>query len=144
MTYEPYTGMTGWLYDTLLTPPIGGVVGVYEDIAPQSVTDKDSVWVEFELFAPGDDAAEVAEQRIWTEFPVVVRAIARGRSTFALADIAAELYSRLHRQSGVVGDARVVSCTADRPDHENWTAMGIEYRSLGQIYNLIVQPAVNP
>ena len=141
MTYEAYTGAAKWLYATLTTPPIAGVLGVYEDAAPQGVTEKESVWIEFEQFAPGDDVAEVAEQNIWTEFVFVVRAISRGRSTVALADIATAIYTRLHRTDGVAGDARVLSSTRQRPDHENWTEMGVEYRSLGGIYNLIVQPA---
>lgn len=141
MTYEAYTGATSWLYAKLTTPPIAGVLDVYEDVAPQGVTDEESVWIEFELFVDGDDVAEVAEQNIWTEFAFVVRVISRGRSTVALASIATTINTRLHRTDGVAGDARVLSSTRQRPDHDNWTEMGVEYRSLGGIYNLIVQPA---
>lgn len=142
MTYDPYIGANTWLYETLTSPEIDGVgLNVYEDAAPQGVTDRGTVWLEFELFASGDDVAEVAEQNIWTEFTYMIRAVKRGRSTKELLVPATEIYSRLHRSDGVAGDARILSCTRQRPDHENFTSMGIEYRSLGGIYNLIVQPA---
>lgn len=142
MTYDPYTGATTWLYKALTDPQISGVgLAVYEDVAPQGATNKDTVWIEFELYAPGDDAAEVAEQNIWTEFTFIVRGIMRGRSTVALKPVAEAIYARLHRADAVLGDARILSATRQRPDHDNWTEMGVEYRSLGGIYNVIVQPA---
>jgi hypothetical protein len=141
MTYDPYVDASTWIYSTLTTPAIGGIVGVYEDLAPGGVTSKDSIWVEFEEFMAADDVAEVGEQNIWTEFTFIVQAFKRGRSTVALKDVAAEINDRLHRASGGVTGAFVVSCTRQRPEHSNWTEMGVEYRSLGGIYNLIVQPA---
>jgi len=139
--YDPYVAATTWLYETLALAPIDGVSGVYEDNAPQDVTDKDSVWVTFELLAPPSDVDEVAKQIIWTECVFAVQAVARGRSTKALGDIAATIHERLHRQDGTVTDAVVISSTRQRPHHDSWTSVGIEYRSLGGIYNLIVQPA---
>jgi hypothetical protein len=141
VSYEAYTGATTWLYEQLTAVPIAGVSGVYEDNAPAGATDSDDVWIQFELLVPGDDVAEVAEQNIWTDFTFIVHAIARGRSTVALADIASAIYARLHRTDGVAGDARVLSSVRQRPEHDNWTEMGIEYRSLGGVYSLIVQPA---
>lgn len=141
MSYEPYTGAATWIFEKLTTPAIAGVAGVYEDDAPGGSTTSASTWVVFELLAPGDDVSEVAEQNIWTDFVFVVHAIARGRSTKALAIIAEEINTRLHRASGVAGGARILSSTRQRPEHDNWTEMGIEYRSLGGVYSLIVQPA---
>jgi hypothetical protein len=141
MSTPAYPIASTWLYDTLTDTPITGVTGVYEDAAPQGATDKNSRWVEFELFAPGQDVAEVAEQRIWTELTFMVRVVMRGRSSVALTDIAAEVDDRLHRASGTTADGAVISSTRSQEHQENWTEMGIEYRALGGVYHLIVQPA---
>lgn len=139
--FMAYPEATTWLYDTLTTTPIDGVVGVYEDAAPEGATTRDSVWVEFELQAPGLDVDEVGAQRIWTEFAFLVRAVRSGRSTVALKEIATEIDSRLHRASGTTSDGQVISSVRTQEDQGRWLDQGVEYRSLGGYYNLIVQPA---
>lgn len=143
--FTAYTRATRWLYAQLTTPTaIAGIVGVYEDDAPEGATTAATKWVVFEAMNPGDDVAEVGAQRIWTEFAFLVRAVTRGRSTQALEPIVDEIDNRLHRKSGVVSDGRVISCTrsetagSEQPD--SWLKEGVEYRGLGGIYNLIVQP----
>jgi hypothetical protein len=134
-----YPEATTWLFDTLATSPITGVVGVFEDAAPEGATSAADVWIEFEAQAPGSDVAEVAEQRIWTEFAFLVRAITRGRSTVALKDIATEIDSRLHRANGVTSDGQIISSVRTQEEQDHWLEQGVEYRALGGIYNLIVQ-----
>lgn len=136
-----YTRATTYLYGKLTSPPISGVLDVYEDNAPQGATQADSLWIEFELMAPGADVAEIAEQRIWTEFAFRITACCRGRSTKALEAVADEIYSRLHRSNGTVAGGDVISATRSDEVVGNDLAQGIEYRQLGGIYNLIVQPA---
>lgn len=134
-----YPEATTWLYGKLTSPAITGVLDVYEDAAPEGATDANDVWIEFELQAPGTDVAEVAEQRIWTEFAFVVRAMSRGRSTVALKTIATAIDARLHRASGTTSDGQVISSVRTQEDQGHWLEQGIEYRSLGGFYNLIVQ-----
>ena len=136
-----YTRATTWLYGTLTSPPIAGVLDAYEDYAPQGATDKDSVWIEYELMAPGDDVAEVAEQRIWTEFAFRVVACSRGRSRKALEPMADAIYTRLHRVSGSVAGGFVLSSVRTSEIAAGDLAQGVEYREIGGIFNLIVQPA---
>lgn len=138
--FAAYPRATTWLYGALTTTPITGVLDAYEDEAPEGVTDADSIWVEFELQEPGSDVTEVGAQRIWTEFVFLVRAMGRGRSTVALEAIADEIDNRLHRKSGTTSDGQVISSTRDREYQESWVKQGVEYRALGGIYHLIVQP----
>lgn len=143
--FTAYTRATRWLFGTLTAAGgIGGVSGVYEDTAPQDSTDAGDTWIEYEAMNPGDDVAEVAAQRIWTEFAFHVRAMGRGRSYQALEAIVDEIDNRLHRKSGTVSDGRVLSCTRSESGGsevpESWLKEGVEYRSLGGIYNVIVQP----
>ncbi|MBA3587309.1 MAG: hypothetical protein H0W41_06705 [Chloroflexi bacterium] len=130
-----------WLYATLTTPPIAGVIGVYEQSAPIGATTSDDTWIEYEPFAPGGDVAEVSEQRIWTEFAFLVRAVKRGRSTMDLKAIAMEMDTRLHRADGTTTDGQVISCVRSDERPDSWLEQGNEYRGLGGLYHLIVQPA---
>lgn len=134
-----------WLYATLTNPPITGVTNggldVFEDDAPEGATSVESLWIEYEPFAPGADVAEIAEQRIWTEFAFFVRACKRGRSTMALKDVANEIDNRLHRADGTTTDGLILSCTRSDERADNALEQGNEYRSLGGLYHLIVQPA---
>lgn len=140
--FAAYPRATTWLYETLTTPAIDDVVGVYEDAAPQDAVGETSRWIEFEEFGPGQDVAEIGEQRIWTEFAFLVRGVMRGRSTQALKDIADAIDTRLHRANGVdVGDGLVLSCVRDQEHHDSWLEMGVEYRGLGGLFHIIVQPA---
>ena len=142
--FTAYTRMTTWLYAALTTPPISGVVGVFEDDAPEGATAKGDVWITFSPHAPGDDVTEVAAQRIWTEYAMEVLAVTRGRSTKALEAIADEIDNRLHRKSGAAGtDGQVISSTRSDIGGEvpqSWLRQGVEYRGLGGTYHLIVQP----
>lgn len=138
-TIVAYPEATTWMYGVLTSPAISGVVGVYEDAAPEGSTDSNDVWIEFEAMAPGLDAAEVAEQRIWTEFAFLVRAVTRGRSTVALRTIAQAIDDRLHRKAGTTSIGRVISATRSQEEQDHWLEQGVEYRSLGGLYHLIVQ-----
>lgn len=136
-----YTRATAFLFGKLTTVPISGVSGVHEITAPQGTTDKTSKWIEFEPMAPGQDVAEVAEQRIWTEFIFRVCACTRGESVAALEAIADEIYTRLHRSNGTVTGGDVISCVRTEEIVIPDLAQGVEYRQLGGYFNLIVQPA---
>lgn len=138
-----YPEATTWMYGKLTSPAISGVVGVYEDAAPQDATTAADTWIEFELLAPGLDTAEVGAQRIWTEFAFLVRAMTRGRSTVGLKTIATAIDTRLHRASGTTTDGQVISSTRSQEEQDHWLEQGVEYRSLGGVYNLIVQ-SINP
>lgn len=135
-----YPEAVTWLYGVLTTPPITGVIGAYEDAAPEGVTNSASIWIEYEPFAPGGDVAEIAENRIWTEFAFFVRVCKRGRSTMDLKTIATEMDNRLHRKDGTTTDGRILSCTRSDERPEHWLEQGNEYRALGGLYHLIVQP----
>lgn len=130
-----------WLYATLTTPPIAGVLDAYEDTAPQGVTASDDIWIEYEAFAPGEDVMEVGQHRIWTEFAFHVRACKRGRSTMALKVVANEIDDRLHRADGTTTDGLILACTRSDERPGDGLEQGNEYRSLGGLYHLIVQPA---
>lgn len=136
-----YPEATTWLFATLTTPPISGIADrVFEIDAPEEVTNAGELWIDFEAQAPGEDAAEVAEQRIWTEYAFLVRVVGRGRSTAALKTIALAIDARLHRANGTTTDGQVISSvrTQEAPP-DKWLLQGVEYRSLGGFYNLIVQ-----
>jgi hypothetical protein len=139
--FMAYPEATLWMYGKLTSPAISGVLDAYEDQAPEGATTADSVWIEFELLSPGLDVTEVAAQRIWTEFAFLVRVVKRGRSTVALKTIATEVDNRLHRANGTTTDGRVISSVRTQEDQGRWLEQGVEYRSLGGYYNLIVQPA---
>jgi len=138
--FSAYTRATKWLYGVLTSPAISGVQGVYEDAAPEGVTVAGDVWIEFEPMTPGQDLGVVGEQRVWTEFPFLVRAITRGRSTKALEAISDAIDSRLHRVEGTTTDGRVLQSTRSSEEQDSWVEAGVEYRALGGIYHLIVQP----
>lgn len=137
--FTAYTRATRWLYTTLTTPPITGVLDAYEDQAPEGTTSKNSIWIEFEALSDGVDAAEVGEQRIWTEFPFAVRALMRGRDTLALEPVADEIDNRLHRKSGTTSDGRVISSVRTQEASPSFVEEGVEYRGLEGTYSLIVQ-----
>lgn len=137
--FAAYPVATTWLYSTLTTAPITGVSGVYEDAAPEETTSHSSIWIEFEAMASGTDVAEVAEQRIWTEYAFLVRAITRGRDTIGLTAIVTEIDNRLHRANGSTADGQVISSTRSQEEQDHWVEQGVEYRALGGIYNVIVQ-----
>jgi len=139
--FAAYTRATEWLYGLLTTPAIAGVAAAYEIEAPQGATAEGDVWIEYEAQAPGDDVAEVAEHRIWTEFVFLVRAVTRGRSTKALESIADEIDNRLQRASGSTSDGLVLQAARQQEYVGRELDEGIEYRSLGGFYSLIVQPA---
>lgn len=140
--FTAYDRATAWLHDTLTTPPITGVAdAVYEDSAPQGKTTRSSVWIEFEALAPGGDVGEVGDSRIWTEYAFVVRAVTRGRDTHALAPVADEIDARLHRADGAAGDdGQVIRSSRTQEHHDSWTDEGVEFRSLGGQFNLLVAP----
>lgn len=138
-TIVAYPEATTWMYGVLTSPAISGVAGVYEDAAPEGATTATSVWIEFEAQAPGTDVAEVAEQRIWTEYAFLVRAVTRGRSTVALKTIATAIDARLHRKNGTTAGGQVISSVRTQEEQDHWLEQGVEYRSLGGIYSLIVQ-----
>ncbi|MHB8398431.1 MAG: hypothetical protein ACYDCI_05780 [Candidatus Limnocylindrales bacterium] len=141
--FMAYPEAATWLYATLTGVPITGVLDVYEDAAPEGLTAKGSLWIEFETLAAGTDVAEVAEQRIWTEFPVLVRAVTRGRSTEALKAVATEIDNRLQRASGTTSAGQVIQSARSQEHQDHWIEQGVEYRALGGLYHLIVQP-LNP
>jgi hypothetical protein len=143
--FTAYTRATTWLYGVLTATPITGValsgLAVYELDAPEGATQAGDVWVTFEALAPGMDVAEVAAQRIWTEFVFNVLAVTRGRSTKALEAIADEIDNRLHRKAGTTSDGQIIQSTrSEEHDPQPWLDQGVEYRGLGGQYHLIVQP----
>jgi hypothetical protein len=138
--FMAYPEATTFIYGLLTSTPITGVSAVYEDQAPEGETSAEDTWIEFELLAPGLDVDEVAHQRIWTELAFLVRAVKRGRSTVALKTIATEIDNRLHRASGTTTDGQILQAARTQEDQGRWLEQGVEYRSLGGYYTLIVQP----
>lgn len=144
--FTAYTRATRWLYARLTTPTAitGVTAGVHEDAVPEGLAGATDVWIEFEAMDPGLDLAEVAAHRIWTEFSFLVRAMKRGRSYQELEGITDEIDNRLHRADGTVSDGRILSCirsevgSSEAP--ESFLRQGVEYRALGQIYNVLIQP----
>lgn len=147
--FSSYPRLTEWLYGVLTSPAISGVAdadgvtggAVFEDTAPQEYVTKDDIWIVFELMAPGSDVAEVGDQRIWTEYAILVRALARTRSTLALQAIADEIDTRLDRASGTVSGAAIVRSSRQEEHQDRWLEQGVEYRALGGLYNVIIQPS---
>lgn len=143
--FTAYTRATRWLFEKLTEPAIVGIAErVYEEDAPALATSAETKWITFEALDPGADLAEVGAQRIWTEFAFLVRAVTRGRSTLELEAIVDEIDNRLHRSDGTTADGRVLSCTRQENGGsevpESWLRQGVEYRALGGVYNVIVQP----
>lgn len=144
-----YPRITEWMYGVLTATPIPTVSNfdsktggaVFEDEAPQLSTEADSVWIVFETLAPGMDVAVVGDQRVWTEWAFLVRAIARTRSTKALESAAKEIDARLDRASGTSPGAAIVTSYRVEEHQDKWFEQGVEYRALGGQYNVIVQPA---
>jgi hypothetical protein len=134
-----YAEATTWLYGKLTSPPITGILDAFEDAAPEGTTAATDIWIVFEAQADGLDAAEVGEQRIWTEFPFLVRAVTRGRSTVALKTYDKAIDARLHRKDGTTSEARVLSAVRTGPHQDHWLEQGVEFRALGGFYNVIVQ-----
>ncbi len=58
-----------------------------------------------------------------------------------LKDIAMEMDTRLHRANGTTTDGQVISCVRSDERPDSWLEQGNEYRGLGGLYHLIVQPA---
>lgn len=138
-----YPRAAKWLYETLTNPPITGVgANVYEDDAPEAVTDSSTVWITFETLDNGSDLrTDVGSYRVFTEFVFQVAAFMRGRSTQALKDIADEIDSRLDRASAAIDDAIVLACERTGPVQEPYLKQGVEYRALGGVFNLTIQPS---
>lgn len=132
-----YPRAAEWLYATLTTPAIAGLTGgVHEHPAPQGTA---YPAITFSLQA-ATDVGELAEHRIWAELLLLVRAWGQTRSTASLRAIADEIDARLHRGSGTTSDGRVISSVRLEAHHDRNVADGIEYRALGGIYQLLVQP----
>jgi len=143
--FSAYTRAATWMFGVLTSPPISGValsgLAVYDLDAPEGATSGADVWIEYEAMAPGSDVAEVAEQRIWTEFAFTVLAVTRGRSAKALEAIVDEIDNRLHRKSGTTSDGQIIQATrSEEVPPKPWLDQGVEFRGMGGIYNLIVQP----
>lgn len=139
-----YPRAAEWLYATLTTPPITGVVTrVYEHPAPEDVVQADNSYVTFQLQAPVPDLTVIGEHRIWSEMLFLVRATKRSRSTATLKAIADAIDARLHRTSGTVSDGRVVASDRVSPYHDTEITDGVTYKHLGGVFSLLVQP-LNP
>lgn len=141
-----YPEATTWLYGVLTSPTqISGVgLHVYDIDAPEGETTAADLWIDFEAQAPGEDVAEIGAQRIWTSYLFLVRVIGRGRSAKALQPAAAAVDARLHRKNGTTSGGQIISSvrTQEAPP-DKWLEQGVEYRSLGGYYELIVQ-SLNP
>ena len=131
-----YVSAMAWITATLTTPPIAGVTGVYEHPAPQlSVYPLITVQQQSEL-----DLEVINAHRVWAEFIFLVRVIGQTASTLSLKAIADEIDARLHRTSGTTSDSQVISSTRISVFHMPEEAQGVEYRHLGGLYELLVQP----
>jgi hypothetical protein len=134
-----YVSAATWLTETLTTPPIAGVTAVCEHPAPQlSVYPLITFQQQSEL-----DLEVINAHRVWAEFQFLVRVIGQTASSLDLKAIADEIDARLHRTSGTTSDSQVISSTRKYVFHMPEEAQGVEYRHLGGLYELLVQP-LNP
>jgi hypothetical protein len=125
-----------WLYQTLTTPPITGVGTVSEHPAPQG---SPQPVITYSLQAP-DDLMVVGEDRVWAAMLMLVTVSKATESTRSLMAIADEIDRRLHGADGVADDGRVISSVRQTLFHADEINDGVQYRRLGGIYELLVQP----
>jgi len=130
-----------WLYGTLHgdTPLMDVVTDVVEHPGPQ-----DAVYpiCTFALHS-ATDVAEVAEHRIWAQLLMLVTVIGQTTSTLDLKAAAIRIDALLHRTSGSVSDGQVISSVRREEFYAPDQYEGIQYRRIGGMYELLVQP-LNP
>lgn len=135
--FSEYPRAATWLTTVLTTPPITGLTGgVHEHPGPQgSVYPMVTFQQQSEV-----DLSVINAHRVWAEFLILVRVIGQTASTVSLEAIADEIDARLHRVSGTTTDAQVISSVRESSFHMAEAVQGVEYRHLGGLYQLLVQP----
>lgn len=130
-----------WLYATLHgdTALMATVTDVTEHPGPQNAT---FPLVTFALHT-ATDVSEVAEHRIWAQLLMLVTVTGQGPSTLPLKPAALRLDALLHRTSGATADGQVISSVRREEFYAPDLYEGIQYRRIGGIYELLVQP-LNP
>lgn len=129
-----------WLYSRLAADGVLAAAapgGIHEHPAPPGTA---SPLITYQLQAPVD-VKVVPDKRVWAEMVYLVRAIGQGRSYVVLEAAADRLDVLLDRADGATSDARVISCTRDSAYALSEERNGVEYRHLGGLFRLLVQPS---
>lgn len=89
---------------------------------------------------PAPDLMGVGPARIWAALLYAVKVTAQTTSYASIATIADQVDAALHAASGTVSNGRILTCMRERPLSLTEELDGEQYRSLGGIFRVYVQP----
>jgi hypothetical protein len=136
MRVSESTVTDAWLYTTLTEDgTLAALVGdrVYADLAPG---DAAHPLVVFALQSSVDLLA-VGAVRVWAEQVYQVQAIGEGSAYAALAAVADQVDTLLHRASGTVTAGTVWSCVREGELRYTETDRGVTYHHLGALWRIM-------
>lgn len=133
-TVNETTRAEEWLYQTLAAAIPG--IGSYSAVAPEGTIPP---FIVFSQQAP-TDLMTVGQARIWASFVYLVKVSAPVTSYTPLKTTADAIDAALHGASGTVADGAILDCTRDRPFAMVEETGGVQWRHLGGLYRMKVQP----
>jgi hypothetical protein len=123
-----------WLYQTLRAAL--PALEAYSAVAPPGVAHPFLVYSQ----QSPTDLMGLGPARIWASFLYLVRVTDQTGSYLPLKAAADAIDAALHGASGTVSDGAVLDCIRDRAYSLTEVADGVEWRHLGGLYALKVQP----
>ena len=123
-----------WLFLTLAAA-IPTVIA-YSTIAPEGVAQP---FIVYSQQSPSD-LMGVGPARIWASFLYLVKVSGQINSYLPLKATADAIDTALHGASGTVADGAILDCIRERPFSLVEVTNGVEWRHLGGLYRLKVQP----
>jgi hypothetical protein len=123
-----------WLFQTLAAAI--PTVTAYSAIAPEGVAHP---FIVYSQQSP-TDLMGVGPARIWASFLYLVKVSDQISSYMPLKATADAIDAALHGASGTVPDGAVLDCIRERAFSLTEVANGVEWRHLGGLYRLKVQP----
>jgi len=133
------TRVDAWLHTTLsASSPLVALVStrIYGYVAPQGTTGNMVVY----NWQGGSDLNTVGSYRALVNGLWQVKAITQSNSFAAAKAIMDIVDDTLHRASGSVSDALILACVRQAPVQYVEVTNGIQYRHLGGIYRIQVDP----
>lgn len=130
-----------WLYELLSADPeLAGMVEnrIFAYVAPALAVYPLVIFA----FQGGSDVYASGKARVMSHLEYQVKAVCEGATYTGIVAIADRLDALLHGASGATATVRVMSCIRQAPlAYPEITDDGMQYRHLGGIYRLQVQPA---
>lgn len=124
-----------WIKSTVKTALGDAISGAYLDMIPES---KNLPAVRFQCQRRAD-LQEVAGHIIMSRLTFLVVATVQGESVGTLADLSAQIFGALHRQSGETDKARILQCTRMETYSSTDTEAADTFRHAGGMYEIYVQ-----